>query len=43
MTKTVPAYPYLPSGNMLIGHMDGGLFIVRPEAGVLKKLGVTRK
>lgn len=36
------AYPYLPSGNMLVGHMDGGLFIVRPEAGVLKKLGVKR-
>ena len=36
------AYPYLPSGNMLVGHMDGGLFIVRPEAAVLKKLGVTR-
>jgi choice-of-anchor B domain-containing protein len=37
------AYPYLPSGNMLVGHMDGGLFIVRPEPAVLKKLGVTRK
>ena len=37
------AYPYLPSGNMLVGNMDGGLFIVRPEASVLKGLGVTRK
>ena len=36
------AYPYLPSGNMLVGHMDGGLFIVRPEPAVLKKLGVKR-
>jgi choice-of-anchor B domain-containing protein len=36
------AYPYLPSGNMLVGDMGGGLFIVRPEASVLKKLGVKR-
>ena len=37
------AYPYLPSGNMLVGSMTGGLFIVRPEAAVLRELGVTRK
>ena len=36
------AYPYLPSGNVLVGHMDGGLFIVRPEASVYKSLGVKR-
>jgi choice-of-anchor B domain-containing protein len=36
------AYPYLPSGNILVGHMDGGLFIVRPHASVLSRLGVTR-
>jgi choice-of-anchor B domain-containing protein len=36
------AYPYLPSGNMLVGNMDGGLFIVRPDPAVLKKLGVKR-
>ena len=36
------AYPYLPSGNILVGHMDGGLFIVRPEASVYKSLGVKR-
>jgi hypothetical protein len=37
------AYPYLPSGNILVGNMGGGLFIVRPEASVFKRLGVTRK
>ncbi|MGH2652342.1 MAG: choice-of-anchor B family protein, partial [Actinomycetota bacterium] len=37
------AYPYLPSGNMLVGDMSGqGLFIVRPQAAVLKGLGVKR-
>lgn len=36
------AYPYLPSGNILVGNMDGGLFIVRPEASVYKSLGVKR-
>ena len=36
------AYPYLPSGNMLVGSMESGLFIVRPEAAVLRKLGVKR-
>ena len=36
------AYPYLPSGNILVGNMDGGLFILRPEASVLKRLGVRR-
>ncbi|MEA2517305.1 MAG: hypothetical protein QOG16_1143 [Actinomycetota bacterium] len=35
-------YPYLPSGNVLVGNMDGGLFIVRPEASVFKSLGVKR-
>lgn len=38
------AYPYLPSGNMIVGDMSGGgFFVVRPEPGVLKKLGVVRK
>jgi choice-of-anchor B domain-containing protein len=37
------AYPYLPSGNILVGHMDGGLFIVRPEDKIFKSLGVQRK
>lgn len=36
------AYPYLPSGNMLVGGMSQGLFVVRPDAGVLKSLGVKR-
>jgi choice-of-anchor B domain-containing protein len=37
------AYPYLPSGNVLVGDMSGqGLFIVRPQAAVLKRLGVKR-
>lgn len=36
------AYPYLPSGNVLVGNMDGGLFILRPEANVYKSLGVKR-
>lgn len=37
------AYPYLPSGNILVGHMGGGMFIVRPEAKIYKSLGVARK
>lgn len=37
------AYPYLPSGNMLVGGMSQGLFIVRPEPAVLERLGVRRK
>lgn len=37
------AYPYLPSGNVLIGDMSGGLFIVRPDPAVFKSLGVKRK
>jgi choice-of-anchor B domain-containing protein len=36
------AYPYLPSGNVLVGDMDGGLFIVKPHASVFKSLGVKR-
>lgn len=36
------AYPYLPSGNMLVGGMSQGLYIVRPEPAVLKRLGVQR-
>ena len=32
------AYPYLPSGNMLVGGMSQGLFIVKPDAGVMKSL-----
>jgi len=37
------AYPYLPSGNMLVGDMSQGLFIVRPDASILKRLGVVRR
>ena len=37
------AYPYLPSGNVLVGNMNGGLFIVRPEDKIYKSLGVERK
>lgn len=37
------AYPYLPSGNMLVGGMRQGLFVVRPDPRVLKRLGVARK
>lgn len=37
------AYPYLPSGNMLVGGMSQGLFVVRPDPAVLKELGVSRK
>ena len=36
------AYPYLPSGNVLVGNMGGGLFILRPENSVYKSLGVKR-
>jgi choice-of-anchor B domain-containing protein len=32
------AYPYLPSGNMLIGGMGQGLFIVKPDPSILKRL-----
>lgn len=37
------AYPFLPSGNMLVGDMSQGLFIVRPDPSVLKRLGVKRR
>jgi choice-of-anchor B domain-containing protein len=37
------AYPYLPSGNILVGDMGGqGLFIVRPHPAMLTSLGVKR-
>ncbi|MEA2453192.1 MAG: hypothetical protein QOG04_1902 [Actinomycetota bacterium] len=37
------AYPYLPSGNIIVGDMSGqGMFIVRPHASVFKSLGVKR-
>ncbi|HEX2294030.1 MAG TPA: choice-of-anchor B family protein, partial [Actinomycetota bacterium] len=36
------AYPYLPSGNVLVGDMGGGFFVVRPHANVYKSLGVKR-
>jgi len=36
------AYPYLPSGNVLVGDMSGGLFIVRPHDKVYRSLGVRR-
>ncbi|MGH2753537.1 MAG: choice-of-anchor B family protein, partial [Actinomycetota bacterium] len=32
------AYPYLPSGNVLVGGMGQGLFIVKPEPAILKRL-----
>ncbi len=35
-------YPYLPSGNVLVGDMSGGLFIVRPHGSVYRSLGVKR-
>jgi hypothetical protein len=28
---TWAAYPWLPSGNVLVGDMSSGLFIVRPR------------
>lgn len=34
------AYPYLPSGNVIVGNMGGGFFIVRPHDKVFKSLGV---
>ena len=37
------AYPYLPSGNILVGDMSDGFYIVRPHAKVFKSLGVKRK
>lgn len=37
------AYPYLPSGNVIVGDMDGAMFIVRPHNSVYKSLGVKRK
>lgn len=36
------AYPYLPSGNVLVGDMNGGLFVVRPHDSVYRSLGVKR-
>jgi choice-of-anchor B domain-containing protein len=37
------AYPYLPSGNVLVGDMDGAFFIVRPHDKIYRSLGVTRR
>jgi choice-of-anchor B domain-containing protein len=37
------AYPFLPSGNILVGDMSDGFYIVRPEPAVMKKLGVGGK
>ena len=37
------AYPFLPSGNILVGDMSDGFYIVRPEASVMKKLGINGK
>ena len=37
------AYPYLPSGNVLVGDMSGGLFVLRPHDSVYRSLGVRRK
>ena len=36
------AYPYLPSGNVLVGDMGGAFFVVRPHDDVYKSLGVKR-
>lgn len=36
------AYPYLPSGNILVGDMNGALFVLRPHDGVYRSLGVRR-
>ena len=36
------AYPYLPSGNVLIGDMGGAFFVVRPHDDVYRSLGVKR-
>ncbi|HJR45798.1 MAG TPA: choice-of-anchor B family protein [Actinomycetota bacterium] len=36
------AYPYLPSGNVLIGDMGGAFFVVRPHDDVYRSLGVRR-
>jgi choice-of-anchor B domain-containing protein len=32
------AYPFLPSGNVLVGGMGQGLFIVKPDPATLKRL-----
>ena len=32
------AYPYLPSGNVLIGGMGQGLFVVKPDPAILRRL-----
>ena len=32
------AYPFLPSGNVLVGGMGQGLFIVKPDPAILKRL-----
>jgi choice-of-anchor B domain-containing protein len=32
------AYPFLPSGNVLVGGMGQGLFIVKPDPDILKSL-----
>lgn len=36
------AYPYLPSGNVLVGDMGGALFVLRPHDDVYRSLGVKR-
>jgi len=35
---TWAAYPYLPSGNVLVGGMSQGLYIVTPDPKILKRL-----
>ena len=35
---TWAAYPYLPSGHVLVGGMGQGLFIVKPDPAILKRL-----
>ena len=37
------AYPYLPSGNVLVGDMGGAFFVLRPHDKVYRSLGVERK
>jgi hypothetical protein len=32
------AYPFLPSGNVLVGGMGQGLFVVKPDPAILRRL-----
>jgi choice-of-anchor B domain-containing protein len=37
------AYPFLPSGNILVGDMSDGFYIVRPKPAILENLGIGKK